>query len=101
MSNWTTIIIPRKSLLAINFRELWQYRDLLLLFVRRDFVAQYKQTILGPIWYFLQPLFTTLIFTLVFNRLAGISTDPRSGGPWVMWADTPYAHVMVPMPENR
>lgn len=72
---WDLIITPRKSLLDLNLKEVWRYRDLLLLFVRRNIVAEYKQTILGPIWYFLQPLFTTLIFTVIFGKLAGISTD--------------------------
>ncbi|MCB0593929.1 MAG: ABC transporter permease [Lewinellaceae bacterium] len=73
--NWTTIISPRKSLFDLNLREVWRYRDLLLLFVRRNIVAEYKQTILGPIWYFIQPLLTTIMFTVIFGRLAGISTD--------------------------
>lgn len=72
---WDIVITPQKSLLDLNLPEVWRYRDLLVLFVRRNVVAEYKQTILGPIWYFLQPLFTTLIFTLIFSRLAGISTD--------------------------
>jgi lipopolysaccharide transport system permease protein len=72
---WTTIITPRKSLLDLNLREVWQYRDLMTLFVRRDLVAQYKQTILGPLWYFIQPLLTTIMFTVVFGNIAGISTD--------------------------
>ncbi len=73
--NWDFEILPKTSLLALNLKEVWDYRDLLLLFTRRDFVAKYKQTILGPIWFFLQPLFTTLIFTVIFSRLAQISTD--------------------------
>ena len=72
---WDIVITPRKHLFELNLREVWRYRDLLMLFVRRDFVAQYKQTILGPLWYFIQPLMTTLIFTVIFGRLAGISTD--------------------------
>jgi lipopolysaccharide transport system permease protein len=69
------VIRPKSSLLDINFKELWRYRDLLLLFVRRDFVSVYKQTILGPVWFFIQPLLTTATFTFVFTKLAGISTD--------------------------
>jgi lipopolysaccharide transport system permease protein len=72
---WTEIISPKRSLLDINLRELWRYRDLIMLFVRRDFVSQYKQTILGPIWLFIQPLFTTLTFFFVFNQIAKIPTD--------------------------
>jgi lipopolysaccharide transport system permease protein len=63
------------SLLDLRFKDVWEYRDLLWLLVRRDFVSFYKQTILGPLWFFLQPLFTTIIFTFVFGRLAGIQTD--------------------------
>lgn len=73
--NWDTVIEPQKSLFNLNLREVWRYRDLLRLLIRRDVVAQYKQTILGPAWYFIQPIFTTLVFTVVFGNLAGISTD--------------------------
>ena len=69
------IITPKKHLFDVNLKEIWNYKDLLLLFVRRDFVAVYKQTILGPLWFFIQPIFTTLIFTVVFGRLASIPTD--------------------------
>jgi lipopolysaccharide transport system permease protein len=72
---WTEVISPKRSILDINLNELWRYRDLIMLFVRRDFVATYKQTILGPIWLFLQPLFTTLTFFFVFNQIAKIPTD--------------------------
>lgn len=68
-----TWITPKRRLLEFNFRELWHYRDLILLFVRRTFVAQYKQTILGPAWAVIQPLFTTVIFTVVFGNLAGLA----------------------------
>jgi len=72
---WTTEIKPRRSLFDLNLREIWQYRDLTLLFVKRDFIAQYKQTILGPLWFLLQPLFSTVIFTIIFSRVARIPTD--------------------------
>ena len=72
---WDEIIQPTTHLLDLPFKEVWHYRDLLLLLVRRDFVATYKQTILGPIWFFLQPILTTLTFTLIFGRIAKISTD--------------------------
>jgi len=72
---WTTIIRPRNPWFHLNLREVWRYRDLVLLFVRRDFVAQYKQTILGPLWFFLQPLFTAIVFTIIFGRIARIPTD--------------------------
>lgn len=73
--NWDLEITPTNNLLDIKIREVWHYRDLLLLLVKRDFVSFYKQTILGPLWFFIQPLFTTIIFTFVFGNLAGISTD--------------------------
>lgn len=68
-------IAPSNNLLDLKLREVWAYRDLLMLLVRRDFVSFYKQTILGPLWFFIQPLFTTIIFTFIFGNLAGISTD--------------------------
>lgn len=72
---WTTVIRPKTGWFDINLRELWRYRDLIMLFVRRDFVAIYKQTILGPIWFLLQPLLTTIVFTVVFGKIARIPTD--------------------------
>lgn len=75
IENWDTVIRPSVGFFDINLKEIWHYRDLLLLLVRRDFVAVYKQTILGPLWFFIQPIFTTIIFTFVFGRVAGISTD--------------------------
>jgi lipopolysaccharide transport system permease protein len=72
---WTEIIEPSSGLLDLRLKEVWRYRDLLMLLVKRDFVATYKQTILGPIWFFLQPVLTTLTFTLIFGRIAGIGTD--------------------------
>ena len=71
---WLFEITPKTSLLDFNFKEVWQYRDLLFLFVKRDVITLYKQTILGPLWYIIQPLFTSIIFTLVFNNIAEIST---------------------------
>ena len=72
---WDLTIEGSSSLFDINFTDIWRYRDLLVMFVKRDFVSFYKQTILGPLWFFIQPLFTTIVFTFVFGRLAGISTD--------------------------
>eukprot|EP01136_Pigoraptor_vietnamica_P018824 Opistho-1_new@65669 len=68
-------IVAKSSMLDLKLNEVWAYRDLLWLLVRRDFVSFYKQTILGPLWFFIQPLFTTIIFTFIFGNLAGISTD--------------------------
>lgn len=72
---WTEIIEPHGHFFDLKLKELWKYRDLIYLFVHRDFVAQYKQTILGPAWHFIQPLFTTIIFTIVFGKIAKIPTD--------------------------
>lgn len=71
----TLIIEPQRSLFDLRLDELWQYRDLVMLFVRRDFVAAYKQTILGPLWYLIQPILTTLTFTFIFGRIASLPTD--------------------------
>ncbi len=73
--DWDLVITGKSSLLEVNFKDIWRYRDLLLMFVKRDFVSFYKQTILGPLWFFIQPIFTTIVFTFVFGKLAGISTD--------------------------
>ncbi|MCJ8166327.1 ABC transporter permease [Pontibacter sp. E15-1] len=73
--DWTMVIKPSSGLFDLQLKEVWRYRDLLQMFVRRDFVAVYKQTILGPIWFFLQPLFTTITFTIVFGKIAGMSTN--------------------------
>lgn len=72
---WTEVIEPRTALLSLGLREVWRYRDLILLFVRRDFVSTYKQTILGPIWFFLQPLLTTITYVIIFGNVAKLSTD--------------------------
>lgn len=72
---WDLIIKPKTGWFDINLKELWQYRDLIFMFVQRDFVTYYKQTILGPLWYIIQPLFTTVVFTIIFGRVAKIPTD--------------------------
>jgi lipopolysaccharide transport system permease protein len=73
--DWDLVIKGHTSLFDLKFNDLWHYRDLLLLFVKRDFISFYKQTVLGPLWFFIQPIFTTLVFTFVFGNLAKISTD--------------------------
>ncbi|MDA8874580.1 ABC transporter permease [Winogradskyella sp.] len=72
--NWLYTISAKRKLIDFNFKEIWQYRDLLFLFVKRDVITVYKQTILGPLWYLIQPLFTALTFTLIFNKVANIET---------------------------
>jgi ABC transporter, permease protein len=73
--DYTTIIKPQNKLFEIDFKEIWRYRDLLVMFIKRDIVTQYKQTILGPTWYFIQPALTTIMYMVVFGGIAGISTD--------------------------
>ena len=75
MERFQTVITPKNRLLDLHLGELWRYRDLVLLFVRRTFVSQYKQTILGPAWAVIQPLFMTVVFTLVFGNIAGLAAD--------------------------
>ncbi len=72
---WDLELKPRNSLFDINLGEIWRYRDLLILFVKRDFVSQYKQTVLGPLWNVIQPILTTAMFLLVFGKIANIPTD--------------------------
>lgn len=75
MQHWTEEITPKTSLLDLNLKEVWHYRDLMFMFVKRDFVTFYKQTILGPLWFFVQPLLTTIMYVIVFGNIAKISTD--------------------------
>ena len=72
---WTTVIKPREKLLSVNLRELWDYRDLCSLFVKRNITTQYKQTVLGPLWYVIQPLITVVMYMVVFGGIAKIPTD--------------------------
>lgn len=74
-NNWTEEIKAENSLLSINFKELWHYRDLLLMIVKRDFITFYKQTILGPIWFFIQPILTMAIYVVLFGQVAKLPTD--------------------------
>ncbi len=81
-NQWDSVIQSQTSLFDLRLKELWHYRDLLVLFVRRDFVTVYKQTILGPLWFFIQPLLTTITFTIIFGNIAQLSTD---GAPKVVF----------------
>ncbi|MBR3783401.1 MAG: ABC transporter permease [Bacteroidales bacterium] len=72
---WTTVIKPREKLLNVDFGELWRYRDLCSLFVRRNITTQYKQTVLGPLWYIIQPIITVVMYMVVFGGIAKIPTD--------------------------
>jgi lipopolysaccharide transport system permease protein len=73
--DWDLIITPRKKWWDLQLRDVWNYRDLISLFVRRDFVSRYKQTILGPLWFIIQPLLTSLVFTVIFGNIAQLPTD--------------------------
>ena len=73
-NEWLFEITPKNKFFSLNLKEVWQYRDLLFLFVKRDVITVYKQTVLGPLWYLIQPLFTSVTFTIIFNSVAGINT---------------------------
>jgi lipopolysaccharide transport system permease protein len=75
--DWNLVVKPQSSVFDINLAELWRYRDLLMLFVKRDIVSVYKQTILGPLWFFIQPILTALTFSIIFGHMAGLSTDGK------------------------
>lgn len=75
IKEWDLTIEPQNSLFKLNLKDVWRYRDLLSLLVKRDFTSFYKQTLLGPLWFFIQPLFTTITFVFIFGNLAGLSTD--------------------------
>lgn len=77
--NWSTIITPKHKWYNINFKEIWEYRDLIFIFVKRDIISIYKQTILGPIWFLLGPLFTVFTYTFLFSEVAHLSTDGLPG----------------------
>lgn len=79
---WTEVISSDSSLFKLNLKEVWNYKDLLFMFVKRDFVTFYKQTVLGPLWFIIQPLFTTIMYVIVFGNLANLSTD---GAPKVVF----------------
>lgn len=82
MTDHDLIIRPKRHAFDINFKEIWQYRDLLRMFVKRDVITVYKQTVLGPLWFIIQPILTTLMFIVVFGNIAGLSTD---GQPMVLF----------------
>jgi lipopolysaccharide transport system permease protein len=74
IEQWDTVIKPKNKLLSVDFKEVWRYRELLEMFVKRDIITQYKQTILGPTWFFIQPIMTTIMYMVVFGGIAKIST---------------------------
>ena len=72
---WNTIIEPKAKLWSVDLKELWRYRDLTWMYVKRNYASYYKQTILGPLWFFIQPIITTIMYMLVFGNIAKIPTD--------------------------
>ena len=92
MSNWTTIIKPKTKLLDLNLKELVQYKDLIIMFVKRDFKTMYKQTILGPLWIIINPVLTTIMFTIVFGGIANISTEGIPDFVFYMAGNTIWAY---------
>ena len=93
--HWDLVIGPKNSLFALNLKEVWRYKDLLLLFIKRDFVAQYKQTVLGPVWNLVQPILTTAIFVLLFGRIANIPTDGIDQIPFYLSGITIWNYFSV------
>lgn len=89
---WTVILEPQHKLLDFRLKEVWRYRDLILLFIKRDFSTKYKQTILGPLWFVIQPLFTTLIQTFVFGNIAHLSTDGLPQFLFYMAGNVPWLY---------
>ena len=71
---WDQILSSKKSF-DLQLKQIWDYRDLLVLFIKRDIISFYKQTVFGPLWYFIQPIFTTIVYTFIFGKLAGLSTN--------------------------
>ncbi len=88
--SWDLIIQPKSSWFDLHLHDVWRYRGLLWMFVRRDFVAVYKQTILGPVWFFIQPLLTTLTFTVIFSGVAKMSTDGLPPMLFYLAGSTPW-----------
>lgn len=91
-NQWTTIIKPKTKLLDLNLKELWQYKDLIVMFVKRDFKTMYKQTILGPLWIIINPMLTTVMFTIVFGGIANISTDGMPQFVFYMAGNTVWSY---------
>ena len=89
---WTAIIEPQKRIFDLNLKEVWKYRDLIRLFVKRDFTTKFKQTILGPLWYIIQPLFTTIVQTFVFGNIAKLPTDGVPQFLFYMAGNVPWAY---------
>jgi lipopolysaccharide transport system permease protein len=94
-ANWLFEISPERSAFKLNFKEIYQYRDLLMLFIRRDIVSVYKQTVLGPIWFFIQPLFTSLTQFIVFGKIASIPSDGVPYFLFVLAGNTLWSYFSI------
>src|SRR5574343_78840 len=81
-TEWTNIIKSEHPLFKLNLKEVWDYKDLVYMFVKRDFISSFKQTILGPLWFFINPIFTTIVYLIVFGNIAKLSTD---GAPKILF----------------
>ena len=92
---WSTVITPKKSWFNLHLREVWAYRDLVFIFVRRDIVAIYKQTILGPLWFLLGPLFTVFTYTFLFSEVAHLSTDGLPGPLFYLAGTTMFGYFQA------
>ena len=79
---WTNVIESKTSLFSLDLKEVWRYRDLIYMFVKRDFVSGFKQTVLGPLWFFINPIFTTVVYLIVFGNIANLPTD---GAPKILF----------------
>ena len=90
--HWDLILCPKRKILDIPIKEIIEYKDLIYLFIRRDFVIKYKQTVLGPIWYFISPLISAIIYSFVFGKLAGLQTN---GVPHLLFYYIKITHIPV------
>lgn len=91
-NKFSVCIKPKNKLFSLNLKEVWQYKDLIWLFVQRDFKTKYKQTILGPLWFVIQPLFSTVVYTLIFGTIAGLSTDGTPSFLFYLAGNVPWLY---------
>ena len=100
-TTWTEEIKSENSLWSLNYKEIWHYRDLLLMLVKRNFTNFYKQTILGPIWFFIQPIFTTFIYVILFGQVAKLSTDGIPHMPFYLAGMTIWYYFSERLSKNK
>jgi lipopolysaccharide transport system permease protein len=92
-AHWDMVVTPRRKLFDLRLAEVWRYRDLIMLFVRRDFVASYKQIILGPFWYLIHPVLSAVVFTIIFGNNARLPTDGLPAFLFYMAGPRPAGHA--------